>query len=356
MRIFDKKKLLLQPHPKQREKGADQNQETMNEKYYQTLKSAETEDWLDFHVVRPICYYLAVFFARFDIHPNTVTIMSMFFGVGSSFFFAHGCFHYEGTTGLVCNIVAIVLLIIADLLDCTDGQLARMTGKKSRMGRILDGIAGFVWFVPIYAMLVYRFYCYHDIEFGWLGIANTPTNTIIATLVVLALGAIAGFAGMGAQSRLADYYIQAHLFFLKNEEGSEFDNSVRQQEIYDQMPKDAPLVERVFQKSYIDYTRKQEQVTPQLQRLVTLLRQKYPSATDIPADIREEFHRHSLALMKWNGLLTFNFRSAFFFLFCLLDVPVVHFLFEAIAMTMLKWYVNHRHESFCKAIADKIGD
>ncbi len=55
MRIFDKKKLLLQPHPKQREKGADQNQETMNEKYYQTLKSAETEDWLDFHVVRPIC-------------------------------------------------------------------------------------------------------------------------------------------------------------------------------------------------------------------------------------------------------------------------------------------------------------
>ncbi len=27
----------------------------MNEQYYQTLKSAETEDWLDFHVIRPFC-------------------------------------------------------------------------------------------------------------------------------------------------------------------------------------------------------------------------------------------------------------------------------------------------------------
>lgn len=326
----------------------------MNEKYYQTLKSAETEDWLDYHVVRPICYYIALFFARFDIHPNTVTILSMFFGVGSSIFFAHGSFFYEGSSGLACNIVAIILLIIADLLDCTDGQLARMTGKKSRMGRILDGIAGFVWYVPIYAMIVWRFYIHHDIEFGWLGISDTPTNALIATLIVFVLGAIAGFAGMGAQTRLADYYIQIHLFFQKDEECSELDDSARQQEIYDQMPKDAPLIERVFQKSYIEYTRKQERVTPQFQRLITLLRKQYPKSKDIPTPVKEEFHRHSLSLMKWNGLLTFNFRSAFFFLFCLLDVPVLHFLWEAIGITLLKWYVNHRHESFCKEIADKI--
>ena len=326
----------------------------MNEKYYQTLKSAETEDWLDYHFIRPICYYLALFFARFDIHPNTVTILSMFIGAASSLFFVHGSFYYEGTTGLACNIVGMLLLMVADLLDCTDGQLARMTGKKSRMGRILDGVAGFTWYIPIYVLLVYRFYLHHDIEFGWLGISDTPENTLIATFVVTILGLVAGFAGLGAQQRLADYYIQIHLFFLKNEEGSEFDNSARQQEIYDQMPKDGSLVERVFQKSYIDYTRKQERVTPQFQRLISLLRQKYNRSSDIPSSVREEFHRNSLLLMKWNGLLTFNFRSAFFFLFCLLDIPVVHFLWEAIAMTLLKWYVNHRHERFSKEIADNL--
>ena len=40
----------------------------MNEKYFQTLKSAETEDWLDFHIIRPLCYYCAKGFDYFDIH------------------------------------------------------------------------------------------------------------------------------------------------------------------------------------------------------------------------------------------------------------------------------------------------
>ena len=133
----------------------------MNEKYYQTLKSAETEDWLDLHVIRPFCYYCAVFFAKFDIHPNTVTIWSMIVGAASAFFFAQGSFYYGDNFGgspmwgVVYNVIAIILLMWADVLDCTDGQLARMTGKKSRMGRILDGVAGFAWFLPIYVLLLY---------------------------------------------------------------------------------------------------------------------------------------------------------------------------------------------------------
>ena len=326
----------------------------MNEKYRATLKSAETEDWLDLHVIRPFCYYCAVFFAKFDIHPNTVTIWSMVIGATSACFFAQGSFYYGGTMGLVYNLIAIALLMAADILDCTDGQLARLTGKKSRIGRILDGIAGFTWFLPIYVLLVWRFWKHHTIEFGWLGIEDTPQNALIATAVVVVLGLIAGFAGMAAQGRLADYYIQVHLFFLKGEKGSELDNSVRQQEIYDQMPKDAPLYERLFQKSYIDYTRKQEQVTPQFQRLLARLREKYGSTDNIPPTVREEFRQKSLPVIFWNGLLTFNFRESWLFLFCLLDIPCCHFLFEIIVMGLLYKYVNHRHENFCREMADKL--
>ena len=326
----------------------------MKEEYFQTLKSVETEDWLDYHVIRPFCFLLARFFARFDIHPNTVTIWSMVFGVASSVFFAHGCLYYEGVKGLMMNLVAFALLMIADVLDCTDGQLARMTGKKSRMGRILDGVAGFVWFTPIYVALVWRFYLHHDLEFSWLGISNTPENTLIATAVVFVLGLFSGFMGMGAQQRLADYYIQVHLFFLKGEKGSELDNSARQQEVYDQMPADAPFYERLFQKSYVDYTRKQEKVTPQFQRLLALLRQKYGSADNMPQAARSKFHEQSLALMKWNGLLTFNFRTAFLFLFCLLDIPAMNFLFEFFAMSLLAMYINRRHEAFCRDIANEL--
>jgi phosphatidylglycerophosphate synthase len=333
----------------------------MNEKYRATLKSAETEDWLDLHVIRPFCYYCAVFFAKFDIHPNTVTIWSMIVGAASAWFFAQGSFvygdnaHGDTTLGLVYNIIAIVLLMIADVLDCTDGQLARMTGKKSRMGRILDGVAGFAWFIPIYHVLVYRFYLHHDIEFSLLGIADTPQNVWIATAVVYALGLIAGFAGLAGQQRLADYYIQVHLFFLKGEKGAELDNSKRQQEIYDQMtPETHSLAERYFQKSYIDYTKKQEAVTPQFQRLMAKLREKFGSTDNLPAEVREEFRQKSLPVIFWNGLLTFNFRESWLFLFCLLDIPIAHFVFEIVFMGLLWKYVNHRHESFCREMADAL--
>ena len=333
----------------------------MNEKYRATLKSAETEDWLDLHVIRPFCYYCAVFFAKFDIHPNTVTIWSMIVGAASAWFFAQGSFvygdnaHGDTTLGLVYNIIAIVLLMIADVLDCTDGQLARMTGKKSRMGRILDGVAGFAWFIPIYHVLVYRFYLHHDIEFSLLGIADTPQNVWIATAVVYALGLIAGFAGLAGQQRLADYYIQVHLFFLKGEKGAELDNSKRQQEIYDHMtPETHSLAERYFQKSYIDYTKKQEAVTPQFQRLMAKLREKFGSTDNLPAEVREEFRQKSLPVIFWNGLLTFNFRESWLFLFCLLDIPIAHFVFEIVFMGMLWKYVNHRHESFCREMADAL--
>ena len=333
----------------------------MNEKYRATLKSAETEDWLDLHVIRPFCYYCAVFFAKFDIHPNTVTIWSIIIGAASAWFFAQGSFvygdnaHGDTTLGLVYNILAVILLMIADVLDCTDGQLARMTDKKSRMGRILDGVAGFAWFIPIYHVLVYRFYLHHDIEFSLLGIADTEQNVWIATAVVYALGLIAGIAGLAGQQRLADYYIQAHLFFLKGEKGAELDNSKRQQEIYDQMtPETHSAVERYFQKSYIDYTKKQEKVTPQFQRLMARLREKFGSTDNIPANVRETFRQKSLPVIFWNGLLTFNFRETWLFLFCLLDVPVAHFVFEIVAMGLLYKYVNHRHETFCRQMADSL--
>ena len=326
----------------------------MNEGYASTLKSAETEDWLDFHVIRPFCYQLARLFARFDVHPNTVTIWSMFIGAASCVFFAQGSFYYGGLLGLLANVMAIVMLMVADVFDCTDGQLARMTNKKSRMGRILDGVAGFTWFLPIYVALAYRFYYHHDLEFAWFGISDTQQHVTIAIAVVVVLGLVSGFLGLAGQQRLADYYIQIHLFFLKGEKGSELDNSIRQQEIYDQMTKETPLVERVFQNSYIDYTRKQEKVTPQFQKLMAAICQRYGSADQMPADVRNEFLRHSRPLMTWNGLLTFNFRSFWLFLFCLLDVPMFNFVWEIVGMGLIYLYVNHRHEAFCKSILSSI--
>jgi len=319
-----------------------------------TLKSSETEDWLDYRVVRPLSYLWALLFEKLDIHPNTVTIMSMIIGAGSTYFYAQPSFYYGGLYGLMLNLIGVVLLLWADVFDCCDGQLARMTGKKSQMGRILDGMAGFVWFVPIYLGIVYRFYYHHDIEFGWFGIENTEQNTLIATAVVLVLALISGFTGMGGQQRLADYYIQVHLYFLKGDKGSELDNSVTQQKIYDETPWKGNLLWKNFLKSYIDYTKKQEAATPEFQRLMKTLKEKYGDVSDIPMKVREEILYHSRKVMPWNAALTFNFRTAFFWMFCLCDIPAWNFVWEILGMGMLWAYTRYRHESFCKKIADSL--
>lgn len=326
----------------------------ISEKVKKTLKSSETEDWLDYRLIRPLSYLWACLFASLGIHPNTVTILSMIIGAGSCIFYAHGSYYYEGTYGLIMNIIAVLLLIWADIYDCTDGQLARMTGKKSQIGRILDGMAGFVWFVPIYLALVYRFYNHHDIEFNLLGIEDTEQNVIIATGIVFLLSLISGFVGMGGQQRLADYYIQIHLFFLKGEKGSELDNSAKQEEIYDNTPWKGNRIWKTFLKSYVTYTKKQEKQTPEFQKLMERIREKYGSEANMPKEIREEFHKDSKAIMGYNAMLTFNFRAGMFFIFCLADIPVANFIFEIVAMSLLTCYINHRHETFCRKIAERI--
>ena len=326
----------------------------IKKKYLSTLKSSETEDWLDYRVVRPLCYFMAVFFAKLGIHPNAVTIASMFIGAASSVFFMQGSFYYEGLRGFWLNVVGVVLLCVADLFDCTDGQLARLTGKKSRLGRILDGMAGFTWFIPIYVLLMFRFYHYHSLEFGWLGIPDTEQNALIATAVVTALALYAGFACMGPQQRLADYYIQIHLFMLKGEKGSELDSSEQQQKVYDETPAEGNRLWKYFLKTYVDYTRKQEKSTPEFQKLVGTLRQKYGNAGNMPEAICQELLRESRYIMPLNAMLTFNFRSGMFFLFCLIDFPVGNFLFEIIALGLLTLYINRHHEACCKMVREKV--
>ena len=328
--------------------------EEIKKKYLSTLKSTETEDWLDLRIVRPLCYFLAVFFAKLGIHPNAVTIASMIIGAGTCFLFAHGSYYYEGWNGLWLNVIAVVLLIVADLLDCTDGQLARLTGKKSRLGRILDGMAGFTWFVPIYIALMFRFYHFHSLEFGWFGIPDTEQNVLIATAVVVVLGLISGFAGMGGQQRLADYYIQIHLFMLNGDKGSELDSAEQQQKAYDETPDEGNRLWKQFLKNYISYTRKQEKATPEFQKLMATLREKYGSAGDMPEEIREELLRESRRIMPWNAMLTFNFRSGMFFLFCLIDLPVWNFLFEIICLGLLTSCINRHHEACCKSLSQTL--
>ena len=119
-----------------------------SEEYRSSLKSMDTEEWFDLHFYRPLGYGWALLARRLGISPNAITVASIFLGVGAGV-----CFYFNS---LAINIIGVFLLVWADSFDSADGQLARITGKYSRIGRILDGLSGDLWFVAIYIAICFR--------------------------------------------------------------------------------------------------------------------------------------------------------------------------------------------------------
>lgn len=327
---------------------------SLREKVAKTFKSEDTEEWLDKVWTRPVGYLFAVFFKKLHVHPNGVTVLSMIIGAASAWFFASGSYRYCGLHGLKMNIIAVVMLAVADFLDSADGQLARMTNQKTRLGRILDGAASEVWFIPIYLAFVVRFYYHHSVEFGWFDIADNNGNTLFFTGLLLLLCLFSGFVCHSGQCGIADYYRQIHLFVVNGKDGSELDTSKKQREIYDSTPWKGNVLWKAFLKTYVGYTARQERLTPNFQILREKVNRRYGSMAAVPDDIKQEFRKRSLPLMKIANILTFNVRAMVMYALCLLDLPWAYFLFETIIMTGLAEWMIRRHESLCADILKRI--
>src|SRR5262249_39724464 len=114
-----------------------------------TYKAREVEGVLDLYFYRPIGFSLAQFFARLKTTPAAVSLLAGIFGV-----IAGHLYYYRD---LSINVVGMVLHICANTLDNADGQLARLTCRESREGRIIDSVADHLVFVSVYLHLTLRY-------------------------------------------------------------------------------------------------------------------------------------------------------------------------------------------------------
>jgi phosphatidylglycerophosphate synthase len=74
-----------------------------------------------------ISLFLTWLLARTRVTPNQVSIASLASGLLAGIFYAFGGF-----------LAGSAFLFLSHILDCTDGNLARVTGRFSRVGRWLD--------------------------------------------------------------------------------------------------------------------------------------------------------------------------------------------------------------------------
>lgn len=299
--------------------------------YKSTLKSMDTEETFDLIFYRPIGYMWALLAKRLGVTPNAITIASIFLGIGAGV-----CFYFND---LWINIAGVLLLIWADSFDSADGQLARMTKQYSRLGRILDGLSGDIWFFAIYVAICMR--------------ENVTSEFFSAHhWVIWVVAVVTGFCH-AVQAAMADYYRQFHLYFLKGEDGSELERAANLWDKFHALSWKHNFMQKLVLMFYTNYTVGQEKRTPAMQRLRNALREKF--GNKIPQSFRDDFRALSKPLMKYTNILSFNTRTfALFAAILIFRMPWLYFAFELTALNILLVYMMIRHERICKTMLNRL--
>jgi len=305
--------------------------EQYRDEYRASLKSMDTEEHIDLAFYRPLGFAWACAARELGITPNAITIASIFLGLGAGV-----AFYFNN---LAINIVGMILLVWANSFDSADGQLARMTRQYSRIGRILDGVSGDIWFAAIYVAICLRevhtslFFA----EYNWV-------------IWVMAVAAGLCHATQAAQ---ADYYRQFHLYFLKGAEGSELDSARDLKKKLSALAWGRDFMRKLTLTFYTNYTVGQERRTPFMQELRAELAARYPGGR-IPQTFRAEFRAMSLPLMKYTNILSFNWRCITLFVSLFIGIPWLYFVAELTVFNLIMLWMNYRHENMCGDLADKL--
>jgi phosphatidylglycerophosphate synthase len=148
--------------------------------YKNTLKMAEVEEIIDLLIYRPIAFLLVISIYKTKIKPDHLTLAALVMGIV-------GGFYYSSGTRKGC-IAGSLCYLLFNILDCSDGQLARRKKNGTSIGRLLDGIADYIAGIAVYL----------GIAIGFSDIPGQPSELLIL-LVISGISII-------IQESLVDYF------------------------------------------------------------------------------------------------------------------------------------------------------
>ena len=243
------------------------------------LKGRGVEEWVDIHFFRPVGIRVARALYATPVSPDQVTVVCLLIGLVAG--------HLMVYNSVRLNALGLGLFIVSDVFDSADGQLARLRGTSTRLGRILDGVADSGRFLNLYIHLMIR-----------LMLAGWGAWAVI-------LVAVAGISH-SLQSAAADFIRQAFLE-LGEGEGAELD-------LLGEEPN--PLVggfwRRAIMRGYHDYLTRQARM---FATTVALIRNARAHGTT--PDSRAAYRAIQQPPVTWCALVAQNIR------FLLLAITVV---------------------------------
>lgn len=115
---------------------------------FQVWRPAEIEELTNRWFIHPLSWRIVQWSVRRGVHPNALSVAGLCCGLGAAV--AYGFWEQRWTC-----VVGFALMVLWHVLDGADGQLARLTGKTSEWGKVLDGLCDHGTFAAIYASLAW---------------------------------------------------------------------------------------------------------------------------------------------------------------------------------------------------------
>jgi CDP-alcohol phosphatidyltransferase len=104
--------------------------------YLRSLKAPCAEELVDLAFFRPLGYLFVKAFLPFPVTPNQVSLLAMAFGIAAGLCLARGTPKSYAIGGLLYG--------LSNVLDCSDGMLARIKKNGTATGRMVDGVVDYV--------------------------------------------------------------------------------------------------------------------------------------------------------------------------------------------------------------------
>ncbi|MDZ7343273.1 MAG: CDP-alcohol phosphatidyltransferase family protein [candidate division KSB1 bacterium] len=292
-----------------------------------TLKPRDIEEGIDLRFFRPLGFAITRMLARTKIRPTDVTVASLVIGAG-----AGHLLYYEN---LWINLAGMIGFVIADLLDSVDGQLARLKCTRSHFGRTLDGVAGAVIFTSIYFHLALRLF-------------HAGASPLIFFLAAVAL------ASQAMQNSIADYYRNAYVAYGLRGPKGDLDSTEALRRQYNEIKQSGSMMQKLLLRLYINYTARQEFLTPQFQRLRQLLAKASLDEQRL-AEFAGHYRRLNRPLLKHYSWLATNLRMLIVFGLIFVNQSVWYFWFNVIVLNAFMALLIWLHERHSRRLMLEIG-
>ena len=109
-------------------------------------RTSEIEEPTNFYLIHPMSRALVTRLARWGVSPNAVSVAGLALGAGAAA-------AYTQYAAWPFVVLGFVLMIGWHVMDGADGQLARLTGTTSEIGKVLDGFCDHGTFTLVYLAL-----------------------------------------------------------------------------------------------------------------------------------------------------------------------------------------------------------